>query len=92
MWARQASFLCCSIQTAYYSGIRTRIVRVEVERVTGPIIFVSLKLKKFCNFLGGVRLLMYDSLPRPLLSKSGFQGCIASLETNGELLVMTLFK
>ena len=30
---------------------------------------------------------MYDSLPRPLLSKSGFQGCIASLETNGELLV-----
>jgi hypothetical protein len=36
---------------------------------------------------GGVRQTMYDGLPRPLLSKSGFQGCIASLETNGELLV-----
>ena len=28
---------------------------------------------------------MYGSLPRPLASKSGFQGCIASFETNGEL-------
>ena len=28
---------------------------------------------------------MYGNLPRPLLSKSGFQGCIASFETNGEL-------
>ncbi len=28
---------------------------------------------------------MYSALPRPLLSKSGFQGCIASFETNGEL-------
>ena len=28
---------------------------------------------------------MYGSLPRPLLSKSGFQGCIASFETNGDL-------
>lgn len=28
---------------------------------------------------------MYSTLPRPLLSKSGFQGCIASFETNGEL-------
>ena len=34
---------------------------------------------------GGVRTNMYGSLPRPLLSKSGFQGCIASFETNGEL-------
>ena len=28
---------------------------------------------------------MYGSLPRPVASKSGFQGCIASFETNGEL-------
>ena len=28
---------------------------------------------------------MYSRLPRPLRSKSGFQGCIASFETNGEL-------
>ena len=28
---------------------------------------------------------MYGNLPRPLLSKSGFQGCIASFETNGDL-------
>ena len=28
---------------------------------------------------------MYSTLPRPLLSKSGFQGCIASFETNGDL-------
>jgi hypothetical protein len=34
---------------------------------------------------GGVRTNMYSNLPRPLLSKSGFQGCIASFETNGEL-------
>ena len=36
-------------------------------------------------FAGGVRPNMYGNLPRPLLSKSGFQGCIASFETNGEL-------
>jgi len=36
-------------------------------------------------FLGGVRQEMYGNLPRPLQSKSGFQGCISSLETNGEL-------
>ena len=34
---------------------------------------------------GGVRTNMYGNLPRPLLSKSGFQGCIASFETNGDL-------
>lgn len=34
---------------------------------------------------GGVRTNMYTTMPRPLLSKSGFQGCIASFETNGEL-------
>ncbi len=35
---------------------------------------------------GGVRADMYSDLPRPLRSKSGFQGCFASFETNGELL------
>ena len=34
---------------------------------------------------GGVRPGMYSNLPRPMESRSGFQGCIASLETNGEL-------
>lgn len=29
---------------------------------------------------------MYDGLPRQLLSRTGFQGCIASIEANGELL------
>ena len=29
---------------------------------------------------------MYGSLPRPLVSKSGFQGCFGSFETNGELV------
>ena len=29
---------------------------------------------------------MYGSLPRPLTSRSGFQGCFSSFETNGELL------
>ena len=29
---------------------------------------------------------MYKDLPRPLVSKTGFQGCLASFETNGELL------
>ena len=43
------------------------------------------KNKYFFLFTGGVRPTMYSSLPRPLMSKSGFQGCIASFETNGEL-------
>jgi len=29
---------------------------------------------------------MYAQLPRPLHSRSGFQGCLSSFETNGELL------
>ena len=29
---------------------------------------------------------MYSRLPRPLVSKSGFQGCFSSFDTNGELL------
>ena len=29
---------------------------------------------------------MFTDLPRPLVSKTGFQGCFASFETNGELL------
>ena len=29
---------------------------------------------------------MFGGLPRPLVSKTGFQGCFASFETNGELL------
>jgi len=31
-------------------------------------------------FLGGVRSAMYANLPQPLVSKFGFQGCLASLE------------
>ena len=29
---------------------------------------------------------LYETLPRPLVSRVGFQGCFASFETNGELL------
>ena len=29
---------------------------------------------------------MFEDLPRPLASKTGFQGCFASFEINGELL------
>jgi len=41
---------------------------------------------KNLSLKGGVRPSLYDTLPRPLISKTGFQGCIASFETNGELL------
>ena len=35
---------------------------------------------------GGTKPEQYSSLPTPIKSKSGFQGCISSLETNGELI------
>ena len=35
---------------------------------------------------GGTKLGEYKSLPRPIVSRTGFQGCISSLETNGELI------
>ncbi|TRY78356.1 hypothetical protein TCAL_01738 [Tigriopus californicus] len=37
-------------------------------------------------YLGGVRDEMYSILPRPMVSRSGFQGCFGSFETNGELV------
>jgi leucine-rich repeat transmembrane neuronal protein 1/2 len=37
-------------------------------------------------YLGGVRNEMYDSLPKLIQSKHGFEGCIASLDLNGETL------
>jgi len=37
-------------------------------------------------FLGGVRSNMYKDLPNPLLSQFGFQGCLASLELNGDVV------
>jgi len=37
-------------------------------------------------FLGGVRSNMYKDLPKPLLSEFGFQGCLASLELNGDVV------
>ena len=40
----------------------------------------------FVCFSGGTQKSEYSSLPRPMQSKSGFQGCISSLETNGELI------
>ena len=36
--------------------------------------------------LGGTKPGNYESLSRPLVSRKGFQGCISSLETNGELI------
>ena len=38
------------------------------------------------SLLGGTKPEKYNSLPTPIKSKSGFQGCISSLETNGELI------
>ncbi|XP_054706570.1 neurexin-1-like [Uloborus diversus] len=35
-------------------------------------------------YVGGVRRSMYSSLPRLLHSRQGFQGCLASLDLNGE--------
>ncbi|XP_049784610.1 neurexin-1 isoform X4 [Schistocerca cancellata] len=35
-------------------------------------------------YLGGVRKDMYASLPKQVTSKQGFQGCLASLDLNGE--------
>ena len=29
---------------------------------------------------------MWKELPKPLMSKFGFQGCLASLELNGEMI------
>ena len=54
-----------------------------VESNSNSTAFLTIIVLKF--FAGGVRPHMYSTLPRPLLSKSGFQGCIASFETNGEL-------
>ena len=36
------------------------------------------------KYIGGVAPEMYTSLPRHVVSRSGFQGCIASLDLNGE--------
>ena len=35
-------------------------------------------------FLGGVRDTMYEKLPSQILATSGFQGCLASIDLNGE--------
>jgi hypothetical protein len=35
-------------------------------------------------FSGGVRPTMYGKLPSEILSNLGFQGCLASIELNGE--------
>ena len=35
-------------------------------------------------FTGGVRDSMYGKLPRQIVSTFGYQGCLASLEFNGE--------
>ena len=45
------------------------------------------KIIKSKHFIaGGTKLGDYKSLPRPIASRTGFQGCISSLETNGELI------
>ncbi|XP_067134301.1 neurexin 1-like isoform X3 [Centruroides vittatus] len=37
-------------------------------------------------YLGGVRRSMYTSLPKLIQSKHGFEGCLASLDLNGDML------
>lgn len=36
------------------------------------------------RFQGGVRKDMYNTLPRQIQSRYGFEGCLASLDLNGE--------
>lgn len=37
-------------------------------------------------YLGGVRRNMYEELPKTIASKHGYEGCLASLDLNGELV------
>ena len=38
----------------------------------------------FVVLLGGVKSSMYGKLPTEIVSKFGYQGCLASLDVNGE--------
>ena len=38
------------------------------------------------SFPGGVKQSMWKELPKPLMADFGFQGCIASIELNGEMI------
>ena len=38
----------------------------------------------FVNFTGGVRKDMYSFLPKQIQSRHGYEGCLASLDLNGE--------
>ena len=52
--------------------------------------FLKKTVPKLTNILfcvsGGTKPEQYSSLPTPIVSRTGFQGCISSLETNGELI------
>lgn len=41
-------------------------------------------LNSFLLSVGGVRKDMYNFLPRQMQSRHGFEGCLASLDLNGE--------
>ena len=41
-------------------------------------------LQKMGGFLGGVRKDAYKNLPKQIQSKHGYEGCLGSLDLNGE--------
>ncbi|KAG0412158.1 hypothetical protein HPB47_010714, partial [Ixodes persulcatus] len=61
------------------------VVDDRVATVTSPGSNVHLDLDGLL-YLGGVRRGGYSSLPKLLSSRTGFQGCLASLDLNGEVL------
>ena len=56
------------------------------QQEISSFIHSSAHLKTTNCVSGGTKPEAYESLPRPMVSRSGFQGCISSLETNGELI------
>ena len=49
-----------------------------------PILYWAFFWIHFLFPSGGVRLNMYGKLPRQIVSRFGYQGCLASLDLNGE--------
>ncbi|XP_077521803.1 neurexin 1 [Amblyomma americanum] len=61
------------------------VVDDRVATVTSPGANVHLDLEGLL-YLGGVRRGGYSALPKTLVSRTGFLGCLASLDLNGEAL------
>lgn len=66
-------FRHCSIMSVFWIFIS------GIKRVTSKRINVF-----FLFFLGGVEKTQYGQLPKQILSRHGFEGCLASLDLSGE--------